>query len=239
MQRVLRGLVAALALVAGVLMIDAGPAAADLPFGPFTCKSGYVWREAVPGDLVCVLPPQRDTTRTENALGPSRRQPGGGAWGPDTCASGFVWRESRPSDHVCVPPPSRDRARVDNGLAAHTMQQPSAAPTNGVYVNEVRSGYPYHTQLYTPSSFTPNKRVQFYSFDPSGQHTALTLLGDITTDGSGHLTSLYNYAGGWNIAYFNCTRVQSLGWLTARVITVDQGTGIVSSSNFDLTAPWC
>ncbi|WP_426503549.1 hypothetical protein ACPPVO_38825 [Dactylosporangium sp. McL0621] len=118
MRRVLRGLVAALALIGGGLAVDAAPAAADLPYGPYTCKSGYVWREAVPGDYVCVLPSQRTTTQGENALGPSRRQPGGGAWGPDTCASGFVWRESRPSDHVCVPPASRARVRAPASSAA-------------------------------------------------------------------------------------------------------------------------
>ncbi|GLL05937.1 hypothetical protein [Dactylosporangium matsuzakiense] len=242
MQRLLRGLVAALALLAGLLTVDAAPAAADLPYGPYTCANGYVWREAVPGDLVCVTPTQRDTTRGENALGPARREPNGGAWGPDTCKSGYVWRETRPSDHVCVPPASRDRARVDNSLAPYTILLPTATPTNGIAVNEVRSGYPYHTQLYTTSSFTPNKRVQFYSYDPNWPgtgHSILTLLGDVPTDAYGHLQSLTNFYGGWNITYLSCYRVATAGWLTARVVIVDQGTGIISSTNGELTAPWC
>ena len=28
----------------------------DLPYGPDTCKQGYVWRDAIPGDHVCVVP---------------------------------------------------------------------------------------------------------------------------------------------------------------------------------------
>ncbi len=66
-----------------------------------------------------MLPLQsREEYAAENALGPSRRQPEGGAYGPDTSKQGFVWRETRPSDHVCVPPHRRERARVDNEIAA-------------------------------------------------------------------------------------------------------------------------
>ena len=35
-----------------------------------TCISGYVWREAFEGDLVCVTPAVRDLVRKENAEGP-------------------------------------------------------------------------------------------------------------------------------------------------------------------------
>jgi hypothetical protein len=35
-------------------------------YGPNTCKSGFVWREAAPGDLVCVPPQRRDQVRQEN-----------------------------------------------------------------------------------------------------------------------------------------------------------------------------
>ena len=34
--------------------------------GANTCQNGYVWREAFPGDLVCVVPSQRDQTASDN-----------------------------------------------------------------------------------------------------------------------------------------------------------------------------
>jgi hypothetical protein len=87
------------------------------PYGPDTCKQGFVWREAVPGDRVCVLPATRDETRRDNALAAGRRA-GSGPYGPDTCKQGFVWREAVPGDRVCVLPATRDQARRDNALAA-------------------------------------------------------------------------------------------------------------------------
>src|SRR5436190_1409397 len=131
LRRGVRGTIVALALAAGLLTLDVHPAAADLPYGPYTCAQGYVWREAVSADLVCVTPAVRSDAATENAMGPSRVQPGGGAWGPDTCRQGYVWRETRPSDHVCVPPASRDRARVNNGIAPWTLDSPHATPNAG------------------------------------------------------------------------------------------------------------
>jgi len=82
-----------------------------------TCIQGYVWREAIPGDHVCVTPEVRDQAGEENRLADSRRSPTGGAYGPDTCLQGYVWREVVPSDHVCVTPLTRDQVQQDNGLA--------------------------------------------------------------------------------------------------------------------------
>ncbi len=79
-----------------------------------TCKQGYVWREAFHGDHVCVSPAVRDQAVTDNRDGPSRRQPGGGAYGHDTCSAGYVWREANPQDHVCVDPEVRRQAVTDN-----------------------------------------------------------------------------------------------------------------------------
>jgi hypothetical protein len=81
------------------------------------CVAGYVWREAFRGDAVCVRPGIREQARRDNLAGPSRRQPGGGAYGPDTCRQGFVWREASPSDHVCVTPQVRAETANDNGEA--------------------------------------------------------------------------------------------------------------------------
>lgn len=41
--------------------------------GPVTCKVGYVWREARPGDQVCVTPKERSQVAAENALANQRR----------------------------------------------------------------------------------------------------------------------------------------------------------------------
>lgn len=85
---------------------------------PDTCIQGYVWREAVPDDRVCVTPQMRDQVQEDNRLAESRRSPTGGAYGPNTCLQGYVWREAVPSDLVCVTPEMRDEVRADNQLAA-------------------------------------------------------------------------------------------------------------------------
>ena len=86
------------------------------PYGENSCSSGYVWREANPQDLVCVVPSTRTATRQENSLAASRRNPRG-AYGPNTCISGYVWREAYAGDVVCVTPASRSRAHYDNAHA--------------------------------------------------------------------------------------------------------------------------
>ena len=90
---------------------------ADLPYGPDTCKQGYVWRDAFAGDHVCVTPEVREQARNDNKQAAERVQPGGGAYGPDTCKQGFVWREASPTDHVCVTSDVRSQAKSDNSQA--------------------------------------------------------------------------------------------------------------------------
>jgi hypothetical protein len=34
--------------------------------GPNTCQSGYVWRDAYAGDVVCVTPSSRDVAKDKN-----------------------------------------------------------------------------------------------------------------------------------------------------------------------------
>jgi hypothetical protein len=82
------------------------------------CIAGFVWREAVPGDHVCVIPERREQAKADNALADSRRNPNGGPYGPNTCLQGFVWREATPADLVCVPVQTRTETRQDNALAA-------------------------------------------------------------------------------------------------------------------------
>jgi hypothetical protein len=42
-----------------------------LPYGPDTCIQGYVWREAGPGDVVCVTPATRSQASSDNAAAAS------------------------------------------------------------------------------------------------------------------------------------------------------------------------
>jgi hypothetical protein len=42
-------------------------------YGPDTCVQGYVWREAVPNDHVCVTPQERAMASEQNRLAAQRR----------------------------------------------------------------------------------------------------------------------------------------------------------------------
>jgi len=97
-----------------VLMRSTLALRSPLPFGPDTCKRGFVWRETVPDDHVCVSPASRDAAVQENREAASHRQPNGGPFGPDTCMQGFVWRDAFPGDHVCVTPAVRQQVTNDN-----------------------------------------------------------------------------------------------------------------------------
>jgi hypothetical protein len=80
------------------------------------CIPGYVWREAFPGDHVCVTPQTRSQAAYDNSQASARVDPGG-AYGPNTCIQGYVWRAARPSDLVCVTPAIRDKTAYDNSQA--------------------------------------------------------------------------------------------------------------------------
>jgi hypothetical protein len=111
------------------LTVIAGPAPAHAqPYGPDTCVQGFVWREAAPGDTVCVTPPVRTATAQQNAAAGQNVEPGGGAYGPNTCKQGFVWREAYGGDVVCVTPDVRTQAANDNAAAASRKQANQAAP---------------------------------------------------------------------------------------------------------------
>ena len=96
-------------------------ARADLPYGPDTCQQGYVWREAFPGDHVCVIPKIREQAAYDNSQAGVHREPGGGPYGPDTCRQGRVWREARPDDHVCVTAETRAQTASDNRQATNRL----------------------------------------------------------------------------------------------------------------------
>ncbi len=99
----------------------------SLPYGVDTCQQGFVWREAYPGDHVCVTPATRSQAAADNAQADARRARGGGLYGPNTCRSGFVWREANVSDLVCVTPAVRAQTKADNAAAAtrFVLQEPS------------------------------------------------------------------------------------------------------------------
>jgi beta-lactam-binding protein with PASTA domain len=103
--------------------IISSPAVA-LPYGPDTCKQGFVWREAAPNDHVCVLPQVRSQAAADNQQAAARRNPTGGPYGPDTCLQGYVWRDAFPNDHVCVTVDVRSQAASDNAQAASRKVQP-------------------------------------------------------------------------------------------------------------------
>lgn len=88
-----------------------------LPYGPDTCISGFVWREATAEDHVCVVPEVRTKARRDNAQARYRVSLTDHTYGPDTCRQGYVWREATPEDHVCVPPSVREQVRHDNAVA--------------------------------------------------------------------------------------------------------------------------
>jgi len=81
--------------------------------------SGYVWREAYAGDVVCVLPATRSQAAADNAVASSRWV--NGAYGPKTCINGYVWRQADPTDYVCVLPATRTQAWNDNSEAPYRV----------------------------------------------------------------------------------------------------------------------
>lgn len=117
---------AILGLIVGGILAGSGsgssPPAADppvlgepptLPYGPDTCIDGFVWRDAIPGDHVCVTPDRRTLAANENATAGLRVDPTG-AYGPNSCMAGFVWREAYVGDVVCVTPDRRSQVYQEN-----------------------------------------------------------------------------------------------------------------------------
>ena len=90
-------------------------------YGPKACLEGWVWRQAIPTDYVCVTSAVRTQTAQDNAAAASRVNPNGGPYGPDTCLDGYVWREAYTNDHVCVVPATRAEAANDNAQATNRV----------------------------------------------------------------------------------------------------------------------
>jgi hypothetical protein len=191
-----------------------GAVSAQLPYGPYTCKPGFVWREAVPGDQVCVTPQVRDQVRADNAAAPSRREPNGGPYGPATCKQGFVWRESRPSDLACVPPPSRDQARSDNSNGVARLVAPGQTPRGGVWAVTI-GGHIY----VEGGGLSPSGAAEIYAdrVNPAG----LRAVGFAYAGADGRIP------GRQHVAYVDCVTTAPP---VSPVVVVDLRSGIVNTA---------
>lgn len=91
---------------------------------PGTCRIGFVWREAVAGDHVCVVPDTRRRAAADNAAAAARVSATDRSSGPDTCIQGYVWREATQTDHTCVSVDTRSQTQADNREAAARVAGP-------------------------------------------------------------------------------------------------------------------
>lgn len=87
------------------------------------CLQGWVWREARPGDLVCVTGATRSQVAADNAVASSRWT--SGPFGPHTCVAGYVWREAFVGDDVCVTGAQRSQAGADNAAGPGRVLRPA------------------------------------------------------------------------------------------------------------------
>lgn len=208
-----------IATVAGVGALSPAQATA-LPFGPYTCQQGYVWRDAYHGDTVCVTPGERDTAHAENASAGARREPHGGAYGPDTCKQGFVWRETRPADHVCVTPDRRDRARAQNSEGVRRLADATQLPVGSVGVRTETHDLGGWIYVDGGGGLSPHARIEFWA--AGVYHNGPTWLGSRQSDGNGYLpretTSLVDV---------RCTIPRDTA---ATIVAVDTRTGIAKSA---------
>lgn len=185
-RRMLCLAVGAIALTAGMTTgtaaLDVAQPTASAAAGN-VCKSGFVWREAVPGDLVCVTPASRQTARNETDAGPGLTVPGS-----TSCRSGSVWRESRPSDLVCVPFSSgaRDRVLQENYRALENVVDPYAAGRTMSVGVTTRSDSLYRYVVGDATGLSPNGRVEFWANGIVAGR--LAWIGASTTDGNGNFS---------------------------------------------------
>lgn len=198
------------ALGAVTLATPAQAAGLQLP-SSYTCKSGFVWREATTHDPVCVTPAVRSAARADNAAAASRVANWANRW----CKSGFVWRETRPSDLVCVTPATRSQAADDNKAQLQRLADPAATGYGGASVNEYLhqlGGYLYGAAFH----MTPYSTIRFGATVPNGVMPA----GSLVTDGSGNAPMQF-------IASLPCRFGLPGGSV---VVALDTRTGIVSNA---------
>ncbi|MHA6779885.1 hypothetical protein ACVGOW_02640 [Pseudonocardia saturnea] len=204
---------AALAMAVGVMAFGTQQAQAAQPFGPNTCASGFVWREAFAGDLVCVTPQARTTARNENAAGPANTAPGS-----QFCRSGFVWREARPSDLVCVVPAARSRVYTENYNAAVNLANPAAIGRTLPVSVGTRSDSLQRYITASGSSVSASGRVDFWGIGLVPGR--LAWLGSATSNGN----------GAFGPVDIRSVRCPVDGPDSMSVVAVDQRTGRVTAA---------
>jgi hypothetical protein len=128
---------AAITGVSRLAATDVQGGVSGLPYGSDTCMQGYVWREAIPSDHVCVTPATRQQAQDDNGQASARRDPTG-PYGPDTCMQGYVWRDAFANDHVCVTPATRQQAQDDNRHAAERLATSAGSGQNRSLVGNVQ-----------------------------------------------------------------------------------------------------
>lgn len=97
---------------------------ANCPSGEDQCSAGFVWREAFPGDHVCVTGAVRVQAQHDNDLAEGNHLPSS-----EVCRAGLVWRDAEPDDHVCVNGTIRSQAAADNAAAASRRNPVCKEPT--------------------------------------------------------------------------------------------------------------
>jgi hypothetical protein len=100
------------------------------------CKAGYVPREAVSGDNVCVTPAEHEQALTDNRTENKRHQRDS-----DRCIPGYVWREAQSGDHVCVTHEVREQTKQENEQTA------SHAGNSGPQPLVIQKGRESQTQI--------------------------------------------------------------------------------------------
>jgi hypothetical protein len=214
-RRVLCLLVAALGLAVAMTAFAARPPQAAAAV-PNTCENGFVWREAVGGDLVCVTTQSRSTARAENQAGPGNTLPGS-----IFCRNGFVWRESRPSDLVCVAPAARDRVRAENRAAIHNVLDPvGVGRPFQPFVQGTKGGTQTHLYIYgSVTSASPGGTVSFWAIGRVPGQPAY--IGSAVTNG----------AGGFDRALLRSGWCGTEQWRTYPVVALDERSGRLAYAN--------
>ena len=100
-----------------------GPLGQSLPYGPETCKNGYVWREGAQADLVCVTPESRTRALKDNAVVATRSS----ALAAPVCGAGLVLRQAFAGDLVCVDAKTAADTVEENRLDQSRKVLPDAA----------------------------------------------------------------------------------------------------------------
>ncbi|GIG80856.1 hypothetical protein Pka01_39830 [Planotetraspora kaengkrachanensis] len=193
------------------------PAAADpLPWGPYTCAQGRVWRLANAGDLVCTWPERRTDVAAENSSSPSHK-----LLNTMYCMPGYEWRLANPSDRACVTSVQRRMARMENESAAYSLADPAAVPLGGVSVMTRRGAGGVNYLYAKGTGLTLKWSAEFYAVGVKGPDwpTGRPRIGEAWPDAPGTFTD-WTYIG-----QVTCVPSETK---PVPVVVVDLGTGMVT-----------